>query len=144
MLDSRRQKYFADVARATAGLSHAKKLQVGAVAVRDGRAICTGYNGTPAGEDNRCEDEVFDDVLGPRLVTKDNVEHAERNLIYFAAKKGIALEGASLFVTHSPCMQCARAILNVGIRELYYETPFSDEEGLRFLQERINVVRVGP
>ena len=79
-------KYFISVARLTAGLSYAKKLQVGAVAVKDKRIICTGYNGTLPGTDNCCEHEIkeWDHVNNKeivRLKTKETVEHAERNLI---------------------------------------------------------------
>jgi dCMP deaminase len=127
------------VAVETAGLSYATKLRVGAVAVIDRRIVCTGYNGTPAGESNQCED-FFDGKLN----TRENVEHAERNLIYYATRKGIALEGASLFITHSPCIECARAIANVGFIEVYYQTLFNHEEGLKFLNDRVRVIQVHP
>ena len=143
-MDTRRQNYFMRVALETAQLSYAKKLKVGAVAVREGRPICTGYNGTPPGEDNQCEAWVpdFDNIGSWKLKTRPEVEHAERNLIYFAAKKGIALEGASLFITHSPCGPCARAILNAGIAEVYFKDEFNDKTGLDFLRARINVFQV--
>lgn len=136
MLDDRKKAYFMRVAEETASLSYAEKLKVGAVAVRDGRIICTGYNGTGPGEDNTCES--WDEVLG-KLVTHPNVTHAEKNLIDFAARKGIALEGATLFITHSPCMACARSIANVGFEKVYYRSAFSHLEGLQYLQEKRNV-----
>lgn len=175
----RKKAYFMRVAEETALLSHAVKLKVGAVAVRDNRIICTGYNGTGPGEDNCCEidtliepqhketfrlppDHRYFDPLRPYLAmslksmlildgeregkkphwwlkTKDNVTHAEKNLIDFAARKGIALEGAELFVTHSPCMPCARSIANVGFTHVYYCTGFSHPEGLEYLQETRSV-----
>jgi dCMP deaminase len=144
----RKKAYFMRVAEETALLSHAVKLKVGAVAVRDNRIICTGYNGTGPGEDNCCELNLLasgmpnikaedHDVMKPLwwLKTKDNVTHAEKNLIDFAARKGIALEGAELFVTHSPCMACARSIANVGFTHVYYKTKFSHLEGLAYLEE---------
>jgi dCMP deaminase len=137
MNTDRKKAYFMRVAEETALLSHAVKLKVGAVAVRDNRIICTGYNGTGPGEDNCCETVHFhqDDPAQRYLKTKDNVTHAEKNLIDFAARKGIALEGAELFVTHSPCMACARSIANVGFTHVYYKTNFSHVEGLEYLKE---------
>ncbi len=142
MFNPRKHDYFMRVAEATAQQSYAEKLKVGAVAVNDGRIICTGYNGTPPGEDNRCEDIVWSEELGAHLKTRPDVEHAERNLIYFAARKGIRLEGASLFVTTSPCMECARAIFNAGITEVHYKDLFNDKSGLDWLDQRIKVNRV--
>jgi dCMP deaminase len=140
MTADRKKAYFMRVAEETALLSHAVKLKVGAVAVRDNRIICTGYNGTGPGEDNCCEHRVWVPYVlsaGGQYVlkTKDNVTHAEKNLIDFAARKGIALEGAELFVTHSPCMACARSIANVGFTHVYYKTKFSHLEGLEYLEE---------
>jgi dCMP deaminase len=156
-MDLRRQKHFMKQAQLNADLSYAEKLKVGAVAVRDGHAICDGYNGTPPGEDNVCEEFVPDDdfcrdegcpqygtthVCG-RLKTKPDVEHAERNLIYFAARKGIRLEGASLFITHSPCVPCARAILNVGFEACYYAHVHKEGEGRDWLASRsFNICQV--
>ena len=138
MISLHKQKYFMDIAERTAQESYAKKLKVGAVAVRDGRSICQGYNGTPPGEDNTCEEVLYvcDDPYRPYLKTKDDVEHAERNLIYFAARHGIRLEDASLFITHSPCIPCARAIYNVGFKDIYYATLFNDPSGLEWLAKR--------
>jgi dCMP deaminase len=149
MTDDRRRTYFMRVARETALLSYAVKLKVGAVAVRDGRIICTGYNGTGPGEDNCCEYEVpvfLPSVLTGELIhintvlkTKPNVTHAEKNLIDFAARKGIALEGADLYCTHSPCMQCASSIANVGFVAVYYQQTFNHEEGLNYLHAKRGV-----
>jgi dCMP deaminase len=143
MITKRRQSYFCQMALVTATQSYSKELKVGAVAIRDGRPICSGFNGTPPGEDNRCENIVFydneDGNSAVRYETKPDVEHAERNLIYFAAKEGIALKGAALFVTHSPCIQCARAILHAGISEVYFINRFKSLEGVDFLKSRIGV-----
>ena len=142
------QKYFTRVLEETAELSYARKLKVGAIAVRDYRVIVTGYNGRLPGEDNCCEDEIrsWDHNSNTEVVelkTRSDVEHAERNLICCAAKKGIALEGASLFITHSPCIDCARAIANVGFIEVYYKEVFNKSEGLVFLQQRdIKVIQL--
>ena len=99
------QNYFSQVADLTAELSYCVKLKVGAIAVKDRRIICTGYNGTLPGTDNCCEIEIKDTVTGlVTLKTEIETEHAERNLIAHAAKHGISLDGASLYITHSPCV----------------------------------------
>lgn len=118
------------IAELTAELSHAKLLKVGAVAVRDKRVICTGYNGTPVGADNSCEHEV-----DGQLKTKDNVEHAERNLVYYAAKHGIKLDGAELYVTHAPCPDCARSLLLAGFSKVMWRYPHKNRNGLDLLDD---------
>jgi len=125
--------YFLNVARLTASLSYCKKLQVGAVAVMNRRIICTGYNGTLPGSDNCCEDIIIVDGV-ETLKTRDTVEHAERNLISFAASSGIALERATLYITHSPCMQCAKAIANAGFVRVVYAEPFKADNGIELLK----------
>lgn len=111
-------------AQLAAGQSHAQKLKVGAAVFREGRCICQGYNGTPEGTSNVCEDLV-DGVL----VTRPEVEHAERNLIYFAAKHGIPLAGTTLYVTHAPCGPCARAIKAAGIAGVIYREEYKSPLG---------------
>ena len=133
-------KYFISVARLTAGLSYAKKLQVGAVAVKDKRIICTGYNGTLPGTDNCCEHEIkeWDHVNNKeivRLKTKETVEHAERNLIAYAARTGVALKDATLYITHSPCEPCARAIVNAGFTRILYIEDYKKDGGLIMLRQ---------
>lgn len=110
----RRNEYFMDVSRSASKLSYCVKRKVGAVAVRDGHIICDGYNGTPSGEDNVCED-----VYG---VTFTGVLHAEENLIAYAAKKGIPLEGCTLYVTYPPCSHCMSVIKAAGFVEVVYES----------------------
>lgn len=127
-----------DIAVRTAEQSHCKRLQVGAVAVRDKRIILTGLNGTPPGEDNCCEDRVERISSGSFFdtVTKDSVSHAEENLVTFAALHGISLKGCGLFVTHSPCIQCAKLIKNSGIDYVVYRDVFRSSAGLEYLYER--------
>lgn len=124
-MSERLDAYFMAVAQSTAGLSYAKKLQVGAVAVRDSRIICVGYNGTPPKFPNACED-----AEGKTL---DTVIHAEENLILYASKNGIALKGAILYITHSPCLHCARAIYGAGFIEVIYGEAYKNSHGLDFL-----------
>ena len=134
-MNERWQKYFISVAELTAELSYCVRLKVGAVAVRDKRVICTGYNGTLPGMDNCCEIEIIDPVTKqPRLTTKDETEHAERNLIAHAARHGIALLDSSLFITHAPCMECAKAIVNAGFKNVYWRNIYRSPDGLELLQ----------
>lgn len=126
--------YFISVAKLTASLSYCKKLQVGAIAVKDKRIICTGYNGTLPGHDNCCEEEIIGENGLVTLSTKDSVEHAERNLIGYAARKGIALEGAYLYITHAPCEPCARAIANSGFSRVFFTELYKTDAGLLLLK----------
>lgn len=119
--------YFIQVAQATAQLSYAKRLKVGAVATRHNRIILCGYNGTPEGWDNCCEDE--------HNKTLPSVLHAEENLIVYAAKQGISLDQASLYITHSPCIQCAKLIYGAGIKKIEYITEYRSSEGIQFLKD---------
>lgn len=126
--------YFMIVAEETAKLSHAVRLQVGAVIVRDDRIISIGYNGMPAGWDNVCEDPIHDNYGGTALITKPEVLHAESNAIAKLARSTQSGDGATMFCTHAPCMQCAKLIYQSGIRELYFKTHYRDVDGLNFLK----------
>lgn len=114
-----------DVAVRTSELSYATRLKVGAVAVRDKRIVCVGFNGTPPGLPNVCESDG---------VTLPTVLHAEENLILFAAKNGISLNGCSIYVTHQPCLNCARMIYGAGISDVTYKEIYRTSEGLEFLE----------
>ena len=146
-----------------AELSHAKRLHVGAIVVKDDRIISIGYNGMPAGWDNDCEnvewcsaggwlspDEIEEgwpyegtylDADGNemqgryRLKTKTEVLHAESNAIAKLAKSTNSGLGATLFVTHSPCLQCAKLILQSGISNVYYNKNYKDDSGIKFLDK---------
>ena len=125
--------YFIELAELTAAkLSYCKLRKVGAIAVRDNRPLCNGYNGTLPGQENCCEQQIEDPSNAGKyfLVTKPNTEHAERNLIYYAARKGIALEGAILYCTDAPCEDCARAIISSGISKVFYRKDFKSAIGL--------------
>lgn len=128
MMQERWVKHFMAVAYQVADLSYSMKKKVGAVAVKDRRIICTGYNGTLPGQDNACET-----LVDGQLKTLDTVEHAERNLIAHAARHGIALFDSVLFVTHSPCIPCARMIANAGVKAVYWGNKHDENEGITFL-----------
>jgi dCMP deaminase len=114
-----------------ADLSSAKRLHVGAIIVKDDRIISIGYNGMPSGWDNNCED-WFDDGT---CKTKPEVLHAETNAIAKLAKSTESGLGATLFVTHAPCLDCAKLVYQSGINSVYYRNTYRSEDGLQFLQK---------
>lgn len=136
-----RQKRFDKTLMATAEiwaeLSSATKRKVGAVLAKDNRVLVTAYNGTPNGLDNNCEMLSIPMLLEGinKLVTKPEVVHAEQNLIAFAAKNGIAMEGATVYITLSPCMECSKLLIQTGIERLVYKEEWENStEGLRLLK----------
>ena len=124
---------YMDWATRTAELSHARRLQVGAVIVKDDTVISYGYNGMPAGWDNNCENIVGYNMGEPMLKTKPEVLHAESNAIAKLAKSNNSGSGADLFVTHSPCMECSKLIVQSGIGRVYYSKDYRDDAGIKFL-----------
>ena len=153
-----------DVAARFAELSHARRLHVGAIVVKDDRIISIGYNGMPAGWDNNCEDkeymsgdaggwlnpdeieerwpfeeEDFDPDIGYArryaLKTKPEVLHAESNAIAKLAKSNDSGDGADIFITHAPCIECAKLIYQSGISRVYYGENYRDDAGIEFLKK---------
>ena len=125
-----------DVAKRFAQLSSARRLQVGAIIVKDDRIISIGYNGMPAGWTNECENYFGLDFNGnPTLVTKDEVIHAEANAIAKLAKSSESGDGATMFLTHAPCIHCAKQIYTAGIKKVYFGEPYRDESGVAFLMK---------
>jgi len=123
-------------AQTFAELSHARRLQVGCIIVKDDRIISIGYNGMPAGWDNNCEHEMkWPNGEIRFLQTKDEVLHAESNAIAKLARSVESGEGASLFVTHSPCLDCAKLIYQSGIGSVLYRNSYRDTAGLDFLSK---------
>ena len=129
-----------DWAERLAQLSHAKRLQVGAVIVKDDTVISYGYNGMPANWDNNCEDPVYDmnsngkmTIVG--LKTKPEVLHAESNAVAKLAKSIQSGSDAAIFVTHAPCMDCAKLIYQSGISSVYYRNSYRDVAGVDFLKQ---------
>ena len=152
---------YMDWADRTAQLSHARRLQVGAVIVKDDSVISYGYNGMPAGWDNNCEDKVWDPGAGgwldPEefdakypyeswnenalrnvrygLKTKPEVLHAESNAIAKLARSSQSGLDASVFITHAPCLDCAKLIYQSGISSVYYRNSYRDVAGVDFLEK---------
>ena len=147
--------YFMKVAELTSTLSYAKRLQVGAVIVKGNQTIGTGYNGMPTDWENSCEDRVYanewtidneiwhyedEDGKPYNLKTKPEVLHAESNAIAKVARSTESSEGATLFCTHAPCIDCAKLIYQAGIETVYYKETYRSEDGLNFLRKSgINV-----
>jgi dCMP deaminase len=113
------------VAEVYASLSTAKRLQVGAIVVKDNRVISIGYNGMPSGWDNNCEDENFK--------TKPEVLHAETNAIAKLARSNETGLNATMFITHAPCLDCAKLIYQSGISNVYYRNAYRENTGVEFL-----------
>jgi dCMP deaminase len=127
----------------TAELSHAKRLQVGAVIVKDDSVISYGYNGMPAGWDNNCEDVIQHSDDTTSLKTKPEVLHAESNAIAKLAKSINSGNGADIFITHAPCLDCAKLVYQAGIKRVYFGTAYRDDSGVRFLEKSgVEVIKV--
>jgi dCMP deaminase len=128
-------RYYMDVAHLTSKLSYARRLHVGAVIVKGNKILGTGYNGMPAGWDNNCEHELkWPNGEIRFLETKAEVLHAETNAIAKVASSTESSEGATMFCTHAPCLQCAKLIYQSGIKTLYYKDEYRDTAGLDFLK----------
>lgn len=125
-----------EVARLTAELSHAKRLKVGAVIVKDKNIISFGYNGMPANWDNDCEDQIYDeDGFHITLKTKPEVIHAEANAICKLARQGNSGQGSEMFLTHAPCVECAKLIIQSGIQKIYFGAHYRNNEGIDLLHK---------
>jgi len=131
---------YMDVAQRFAQLSSAKRLQVGAIVVKNDRIISIGYNGMPSGWDNDCETYIgtFSNEGKPYdaslYKSKPEVLHAETNAIAKLARSPESGEGATIFITHAPCIDCAKLIYQSGITTVYYKNKYRDTRGLEFLR----------
>ncbi len=127
-----------------ANLSHARRLHVGAIIVKDDRIISIGYNGMPAGWDNNCEEKVWDKTDDYELKTRPEVLHAETNAIAKLAKSTESGDGAAIFITHSPCLDCAKLIYQSGINSVFYRQAYRSTDGIDFLEKSgVKVERLG-
>jgi dCMP deaminase len=157
------KRAYMKTAETFAELSHAQRLHVGAIVVKDDRIISIGYNGMPAGWDNNCEDREYmsrdaGGWLSPeeieeqwpftewedidqaftkryRLKTKPEVLHAETNCIAKLARSSDSGLGADMFITHAPCLDCAKLIYQSGIKRVWYGTQYRDSTGTEFLRK---------
>ena len=118
-------KAYLRIAKEWSLLSYCKRKQVGAIIVRDRMIISDGYNGTPSGFENCCEDNEG--------LTNCYVLHAEANAILKVAKSTQTCEGATLYITLSPCKECSKLIHQSGIKRVVYQTGYKDTSGVDFL-----------
>lgn len=131
------------MAKIWASNSYARRSKVGALIVKDGMIISDGYNGTPSGFDNNCENEEIvtyregslDEYTVKELVTKPEVLHAEANAITKVAKSTNSSDGSTMYVTLSPCLECAKLIIQSGIKRLVYNEEYRDTSGLELLRK---------
>jgi dCMP deaminase len=123
-------KVYMEIAKTVATLSHCTRSKVGAIIVKSGNIISFGYNGTPSGMENECEENN---------VTKEEVIHAEMNSILKAAKSGNAVEGSTLYLTLSPCKNCCKLIIQSGIKRVVYLEDYRDTTPIEFLSKFIQV-----
>jgi dCMP deaminase len=129
MLNKKQRRYdlaYLKMAKEWAKLSHCERKQVGALIVKNKMIISDGYNGSPTGFDNCCEDEKGN--------TKWHVLHAEANALLKVASSTQSCQGATLYLTLSPCKECSKLILQAGIKRLVYAVAYKDVEGLEFLK----------
>lgn len=125
-MDNKFDSRYLEMAEVWARNSYCKRRQVGALLVKDNMIISDGYNGTPAGFENICEDE--------NGVTKPYVLHAEANAITKVAKSGNNSCGATLYVTASPCLECSKLIIQAGIRRVVYKDEYRLTDGIDLLR----------
>ena len=129
-MDKKQLKYdtaYLKMAHEWAKLSHCQRKQVGALIVKDRMIISDGFNGTPTGFENPCEDE--------ENYTKWYVLHAEANAILKVASSTQSCKGATLYITLSPCKECSKLIHQAGIKRVVYANAYKDDSGLKFLKK---------
>jgi dCMP deaminase len=142
---SRMNLFYMGVAEQCSQMSRAQRLQVGCVVVKDDNIISFSWNGTPRGWDNTCEIlvpesiDVDSRVISPaHLVTLPEVLHAERNAIDKIARSSISSEGATLYCTAAPCLECAKSIYQAGIKQVFFRDYYRSTQGIDFLN-KVNV-----
>ncbi len=127
---------YMQTAKIFAECSTARRLHVGAIVVKDNRIISIGYNGMPSGWDNNCEHEIrWPNGEIRFLETKEEVLHAESNAISKLARSPESGDGATMFITHSPCISCAKLIYQSGIRKVYFGEQYRSTDGIEFLKK---------
>lgn len=160
MKQEKLDEVYMNVAKQVASLSHCVRSKVGAVLVKDGNIISFGYNGTPSGMDNACECKEYlsskqggwldTDVIREnwpyrderghyKLVTKSETIHAEVNAILKAAKTGASVDGSTLYLTLSPCLDCSKLVLQAGVKRVVYYETYRNLDGPNFLSQFIPV-----
>lgn len=132
----RRDALYMDIANLISRQSQAVRLKVGCICVKGDQIISMGYNGTPSGWDNSCEEEItqtYETHTESFLVTKPEVLHAEANCIGKLCQSTISAKDSTLYCTHAPCMECAKNIYAAGINRVVYSNPYKNDHGVQFL-----------
>ena len=141
--EKRYNDLYIDLAERISKMSHAKRLQVGCVLVKNDNILSYGWNGMPAGWDNNCEDVFYDEIGTEKLKTKPEVLHSEANCLMKVTKTNNSSDGATMFITHSPCLECSKLIHQAGIKWVYYRSSYRDESGIKFLENcGVNVTQI--
>ena len=141
--------FYMAITQQVSQMSQAKRLKVGSILVKDGNIISFGWNGMPSGWDNNCEDKVYanewsidnnrwdyqeeDSGIPYNLKTKPEVIHSEANCLMKLTKTNQSSEGSTMFLTHAPCIDCAKQIYTAGIKKVYYRNSYRDTLGVDFL-----------
>ena len=134
---AKRDKLYLDIANRVGQESHAVRAKVGAVLVRDDNILSMGYNGMPSGMDNGCEGERIsfkDGVETTTTFTLPEVLHAESNALAKIARSTLSSDGATMYVTLSPCMECAKLMVQSGIKRVVYRDQYRDLSSITFLK----------
>lgn len=126
---------FLNMAEAFAKLSKAVRQKVGCIIVKNGQVISNGFNGTPSGFDNCCEDFDASAPYPGKLVTKPEVLHAESNALMKLAMSTNSSKGSTMYLTCSPCFDCSKLIIQAGVERVVYTHKYRDEKGLALLKK---------
>lgn len=127
---TRYDNLYMSIAENVADMSHATRLHVGSVIVKDDNIIGYGWNGMPTGWENICEH-----MVNGELKTRPEVLHAESNAIAKLARSTNSGVGASIYITHAPCIECSKLIHQAGINSVYYRNQYRNDDGVKFLEK---------
>lgn len=131
---------YMEMAESVSKMSRAKRAQVGALLVKDNNVLAFGFNGTPSGFDNECEERVIGSMPGyngifTQLKTKREVLHAESNALMKMSRSTQSSEGATIYVTMAPCFECAKLIVQSGVKKVVYGEQYRDTSSITFLEQ---------
>lgn len=142
MLKDKWVRMYLDFAKRLSEESHAVRLKVGALFVSEDGVMSSGINGLPAGGSNKCETKNFLDNNTIELLTKPEVSHAEENLFGKLMRQGVSTKNGSLFLTHSPCINCSKTIVQAGIKTVFYIEDYRSLDGVDWLrQNKVEVIK---
>lgn len=134
-MKSKMFKSYMTCAEAFASQSYAKRKQVGAIAITPQDVMIYSWNGTASGDDNNCENEDG--------TTREEVLHAESNLVAKSAREGISLKGSTVVVTLSPCISCSKQLFQAGVERVIYKEDYRDPKGVKYLRDHgVAVIRM--